>query len=67
MNMLAIYVKPIFLTRYHKCPYGGEQPKPNFAEGDLMLIFIFGIPCLLIVFVFLHPLPDVHINLSHVS
>ena len=32
-----------------------------------MLILIFGIPCLLILFVFLQPSTDVHINLSHVS
>ena len=45
----------------------GEQPNPNVYEGDFMFILLFGIPSLMIVFVFMQPLPDVHINLSHVS
>ena len=40
----------------------GEQPKPNFDEGDVLMIWIFGIPCLLIVFVFLQPSPGVRIT-----
>ena len=45
----------------------GEQQKPNVAEGDVMFVLLFGIPCFLIVFVFLQTLPDEQINSSHVS
>ena len=44
-----------------------EQPKANVYEGYVLLILHYGIPCLLIVFLFLQPSPYVHINLSHVS
>ena len=66
MNMFVIYVKPNFLTKYHRCPYGREQPKPNISEGDVVFIFIFEIPCLLISFVFLQPSSDVHNILSRI-
>ena len=45
----------------------GEQKKPNVDEGDTLLICVLGIPCLMILFVFLIPSPDVHINFSHMS
>ena len=67
MNMIAIHVKLNFLTRYLKYPYRGEQPKLNIDEGYVMFILLFGIPCLMIVFVFMQPLPDFHINLPRVS
>ena len=61
MNMIIIYVKPNFPTRWK------EQPRPNVAEGYVMFILIFGIPCLMIVYIFMRPSPDSHINFSHVS
>ena len=32
MNMIAISVKPKFLTIYHKCPYGGNNQNPTFLK-----------------------------------
>ena len=59
MNIIAICVEPNILTIYHKCPYGGNNPN--------LTLLLFGIPCLLIVVVFLQILPDIYMNLSHVS
>ena len=32
MNMLAISLKPTFLTGYHKCPYGGNNQYLTFLK-----------------------------------
>ena len=45
----------------------GENPKANVDEENFLLILLFGVPFLLIVFVFLKHSHDVHINLSCVS
>ena len=66
MNMLEISMKPKSLTKYHKYPYGGNK-KTNVSEGYVMTILIFGIPCFIILFIFLQHLPNVHINMLHVS
>ena len=44
-----------------------EQPKHKIAEVDFMSVLIFGIPCMIIVFLFLQPSSDVHIHFSHIS
>ena len=67
MNMFAISVKTNFSENISQVSSWGEQPKLNFSEGGIMFILLFGISCLLIVFVFLKPLHYVHINLSQVS
>ena len=45
----------------------GEQQKPNFDDGDILLIQFLGISCLIILFVIQLPSPDVHNKLSLVS
>ena len=44
----------------------GEQPKINIDEEHVLLISLFGINGLMIVFLFLQPLFDINLNLSHV-
>ena len=56
-----------FSDRISQVSLYGEQPKPNFDEKYVLFILIFGINCLLIVFVFLQPSPVVHIKFSHIS
>ena len=56
-----------FFEKISQVSLCGEQQKPNVDELDDFLVLLFGIPCFLIVSVFLEPLPDFHIKLSHVS
>ena len=56
-----------YYDRLWKVYFCGEQPKSNVDEGYVTFIFIFGIPFLRIVFVFMQHSPDSHINFPYVS
>ena len=54
---------PIFLNKMIEILIKPNRPKPNFDQGDILLIYVLGFTCLLILFVIILTSPDIPINL----